>query len=160
MGTPAREARHRFPPKNLQIQPPHVARFSSLTDTPPHTTNPGSVRSHSLAPCLEALHTRISRHVPASPLCAATRAHSSGSAATKGPAQWMTRFKLGDRFRSRVVHLAVNELHADGRIYAPRNAAGGFRRELYKVSYGDDGHEKDDAEVEEWDTDSENDGAV
>jgi hypothetical protein len=72
----------------------------------------------------------------------------------------MTRFKLGDRFRSRVVHLAVNELHADGRIYAPRNAAGGFRRELYKVSYGDDGHEKDDAEVEEWDTDSENDGAV
>jgi hypothetical protein len=65
-----------------------VARFSLNTSPgpppiPPHTTSPGRVLRYSVAPARDALHTRISRRAPKTPLCFATRAHTSGSAVAR-----------------------------------------------------------------------------
>jgi hypothetical protein len=50
---------------------------------PPHNTSPGRVRSHTLAPSREALHTPVSRHAPTRPLRSATRVQNSGRATTR-----------------------------------------------------------------------------
>jgi hypothetical protein len=86
--TCAPEVRHPLPPKLPQIQPPHRARvpFPPVTQ-PPLTTSRRRVRSHAFAPSREALHTPVSRHAPASPLCSATRVQNSGSAVTREAAQ-------------------------------------------------------------------------
>jgi hypothetical protein len=55
---------------------------------PPHTTNPGSLRSHSFAPTRAALHTRIIRHAATRPPCSATRGHTSGRAVARSTAQF------------------------------------------------------------------------
>jgi hypothetical protein len=54
---------------------------------PPHTTRPGRVLRNSLAPTRAALHTRISRHAPTRPRCAATRPHTSGRPVARSTAQ-------------------------------------------------------------------------
>ena len=61
-----------------------VARSSihtSLTlppeERPPHDTSPGRVLRYSIPPAYDALHTLNSCRVPTTPLCAATRAHTS-----------------------------------------------------------------------------------
>jgi hypothetical protein len=45
------------------------------------------VLRNSFAPTRAALHTRISRHAPTSPRCAATRAHTSGRPVVRSTAQ-------------------------------------------------------------------------
>jgi hypothetical protein len=64
---------------------------SSLAPTPcsypPHTTSPGRVLRNSFAPKRDSVHTLISRHASTNPRCSAKRAHISGRAATRGPAQ-------------------------------------------------------------------------
>jgi hypothetical protein len=50
---------------------------------PPHTTSPGRVRSPSVAPSREALHTVVSLNASTRLRCGSMRAHSSGRAATR-----------------------------------------------------------------------------
>jgi hypothetical protein len=51
--------------------------------SPPHSTSPGRVRSHTFAPSRAATYTPVSRHAPTSPLFSATRAHNSGRATAR-----------------------------------------------------------------------------
>jgi hypothetical protein len=65
----------------------HTSLTSAPEERPPHTTSPGRVRRNSFAPARDALHTLITCHAPTSPLCFATRAHTSGSAVARSTAQ-------------------------------------------------------------------------
>jgi hypothetical protein len=64
-------------------------------EIPPHTTSPGRVLRKSFAPTREALHTLIGCHAPKTPLCLATRAHTSGREVARPTAQLARARVLG-----------------------------------------------------------------
>jgi hypothetical protein len=65
----------------------HTSLTIPPSPCPPHTTSPGRVRRNSVAPTRAALHTRISRRAPRTPLYFATRAHTSGREVARSTAQ-------------------------------------------------------------------------
>jgi hypothetical protein len=77
---------HRSSPRSSLHTSLEKPPLKPLTN-PLHTTSRRRVRSQSFAPTRDALHSPVSRHAPASPLCSATRAQNSGRAVARWTAQ-------------------------------------------------------------------------